>query len=57
MMDAYGIPRITTAQMEDFVGLMRRLWHGETILGHDGPAGRCPLLRLDPEFDERHPAR
>jgi probable F420-dependent oxidoreductase len=50
--DAYGIPRITTAQMEDFAGLMRRLWHGETIIGHDGPAGRYPALRLDPTFDE-----
>ena len=34
---------------------MRRLWKGETILGHDGPAGRYPFLRLDPEFDEDIP--
>ena len=34
---------------------MRRLWHGETILGHDGPAGRYPFLRLDPTFDEDIP--
>lgn len=53
--DAYGIPRITTAQMEDFVGLMRRLWRGEMILGHDGPAGSYPVLRLDPRFDEHIP--
>ena len=52
LFDAYGIPRITTAQMEDFAGLMRRLWHGETIIGHDGPAGQYPVLRLDPSFDE-----
>ncbi|TFH19445.1 MAG: TIGR03857 family LLM class F420-dependent oxidoreductase [Acidimicrobiales bacterium] len=52
LFDAYGIPRITTAQMEDFTGLMRRLWHGETIIGHDGPAGQYPVLRLDPSFDE-----
>jgi probable F420-dependent oxidoreductase len=52
LFDAYGIPRITTAQMEDFAGLMRRLWHGDTIIGHDGPAGRYPVLRLDPTFDE-----
>lgn len=52
LFDAYGIPRITTAQMEDFAGLMRRLWHGETIIGHDGPAGKYPVLRLDPSFDE-----
>ncbi len=55
MQDAYGIPRITTAQIEDFVGLMRRLWKGEMILGHDGPAGSWPVLRLDPDFDEEIP--
>jgi len=55
MQDAFGIPRITTAQLEDFAGLMRRLWHGETIIGHDGPAGSWPVLRLDPTFDEDIP--
>ena len=49
------MPRITTAQMEDFAGLMRRLWRGETIVGHDGPAGSWPVLRLDPDFDEDIP--
>lgn len=52
---ALGTPPVTTAQLEDFAHLMRRLWHGETILGHDGPAGRYPLLRLDPDFDEDIP--
>ena len=47
MLRRLGIPRITTAQMEDFVGLMRRLWHGEVIIGHDGPAGSWPVLHLD----------
>lgn len=51
MQDAFGIPRITTAEMEDFAGLMRRLWKGETIFGHTGPAGSWPVLRLDPDFD------
>jgi probable F420-dependent oxidoreductase len=55
MFDAFGIPRITTAQMEDFAGLMRRLWKGETVVGHDGPCGRWPVLRLDPTFDEDIP--
>ena len=41
--------------MEDFAGLMRRLWKGETIIGHDGPAGSWPVLRLDPDFDEDIP--
>ena len=55
MMRALGLRSVTTAQLEDFAGLMRRLWKGETIVGHDGPAGRYPFLRLDPEFDEDIP--
>ena len=50
-----GAPPVTTAQLEDFAGLMRRLWRGETILEHDGPAGHYPALRLDPTFDEAIP--
>ena len=37
MQRAYGIPPITTAQMEDFVGLARRLLRGEAVVGHAGP--------------------
>lgn len=55
LQDAFGMGRITTAQMEDFAGLMRRLWKGEVIVGHDGPAGSWPVLRLDPDFDEDIP--
>ena len=53
--DAYGIPRITTAQMEDFARLLRRLFRGEVIVGHDGPAGRWPVLFLDDRLDEHLP--
>jgi 5,10-methylenetetrahydromethanopterin reductase len=53
--DIMGIPRITMAQMEDAVGIYRRLWKGEAIFGHDGPAGRYPLLSLDASFDEDIP--
>lgn len=55
LQDAFGMGRITTAQMEDFAHLMRRLWKGETIVGHDGPAGSWPVLRLDPSYDEDIP--
>ena len=54
-MGALGLPPVTTAQLEDFAGLMRRLWRGETVIGHDGPCGRYPFLRLDPDFDEHIP--
>lgn len=55
MQDAYGIGRITTAQMEDTVGLLRRLFRGEVIFGHDGPAGSYPVLHLSSELDEYLP--
>lgn len=53
--DLAGIPPITTAQMEDFAQLVRRLWHGEMILGHSGPAGSWPMLHLGSEFDDDIP--
>ena len=49
---AYGIPAVTTAQIEDFATMMRRLWRGEVIVNHDGPMGKYPILLLDPDFDE-----
>lgn len=55
MQDAFGIPRITTAQLEDAAGLLRRLWKGEVVLGHDGPSGSWPVLTLGTEFDEDIP--
>ncbi len=55
LQDAFGIDHITTAQMEDFAGIMRRLFRGEVVLGHDGPAGRYPILHLDSGLDEHLP--
>jgi len=55
MFDAYGLPRITSAQLEDIAGLFRRLWNGDMVIGHDGPAGKWPFLALDPEFREEIP--
>lgn len=52
MYNAFGVPAVTTAQMEDFAHVMRRLWHGEVIVGHDGPIGNYQVLVLDPDFDE-----
>ena len=53
--DAYGIARITTAQMEDFALVMRRLFRGEVVFNHDGPMGRYPILHLDFTLDEHLP--
>ena len=37
------------------MGLMRRLWRGESILGHDGPAGSYPYLSLRGATSEHIP--
>jgi probable F420-dependent oxidoreductase len=55
LFDALAIPRVTMAQLEDFTGIMRRLWKGEVIFGHEGPAGTFPFLALDPDFDDDIP--
>jgi probable F420-dependent oxidoreductase len=52
--DTYGIPRITTDELEDFAGIMRRLFRGEAIIGHDGPCGSYPVLYLG-AIDEHLP--
>ncbi|WP_148613418.1 TIGR03857 family LLM class F420-dependent oxidoreductase [Nocardioides rubriscoriae] len=52
--DVMGLPRITSAQLEDAIGIYRRLWHGEGF-GHDGPAGHYPYLSQDSSFDEDVP--
>lgn len=55
LFDVMNVPRVTMAQLEDTIGLLRRLWHGDVIMGHDGPAGRFPYLSQDPSFDEDIP--
>ncbi|WP_186628676.1 TIGR03857 family LLM class F420-dependent oxidoreductase [Rhodococcus sp. BP22] len=52
MGSAFGVPSVTTAMMEDWAQITRRLWHGEVILNHDGPLGKWPVLFLDSDFDE-----
>src|SRR3954471_294015 len=55
LQDAYGLSPITPAEMEDVGGLLRRLFRGEAIFGHDGPAGSFPVLHLDSTLDEHLP--
>ncbi|MEW2352237.1 TIGR03857 family LLM class F420-dependent oxidoreductase [Spirillospora sp. NPDC029432] len=50
-----GVPRVTSAQLADFIGIMRRLWHGEPVVDHHGPAGDFPYLSQDAAFDEDIP--
>jgi len=47
--DATGTPRLTFRTLEDYVGLLRRLWRGETV-DYEGPLGRMTGLRLGMEL-------
>jgi probable F420-dependent oxidoreductase len=55
MQRAYGMAPITTAQLEDFAGLTRRLLRGEAVIGHDGPVGKFPYLQLGPNVADEVP--
>jgi probable F420-dependent oxidoreductase len=50
MFNAYGMPLATTESLEQFAHLMRRLWHGETVMNYADITGTYPVLRLDPAF-------
>ncbi len=55
LFDVINLPRITNAQIEDAVAIYRRLWHGEVVMGHDGPAGSYSVLHQDARFAEDIP--
>ena len=48
MLGGSGLKPSTTAQLEDYAGLLRRLTDGELVENHDGPAGSWPRLMLHP---------
>ncbi|MFE0749583.1 TIGR03857 family LLM class F420-dependent oxidoreductase [Gordonia sp. NPDC058843] len=41
-----GVPDVTAAQLTDAAAVLRTLWRGEMILGHDGPLGTYDYLNL-----------
>lgn len=55
LMKAYGIPTITTASLEAFATLMRRLWRGEAVFDYSDNTRAYPVLHLDASFDEAIP--
>ena len=46
LFEAIGLRPITSVQLEDMAGILRRLWRGDMILGHDGPAGHLSLIHI-----------
>jgi 5,10-methylenetetrahydromethanopterin reductase len=52
---AMGLAPIRSDQMQDAITILRQLWSGGTVTGHDGPAGRFPYLQQDATFNEAIP--
>nr|EMP12399.2 luciferase [Gordonia sp. NB41Y] len=50
-----GLAQTTTAQLDEFAQLMRRLWRGEKISEYSGALGHFPSMQLDSTFDEHIP--
>jgi 5,10-methylenetetrahydromethanopterin reductase len=48
----WGLPVGKLDAIGDTIGLLRRLWAGETIVGHQGPSGTFPYLKtaVQPEI-------
>lgn len=55
LFNAIGLAPITSDAMADAIDILRRLWHGEILLGHSGASGSWPYLAQDPAFDEDIP--
>lgn len=55
LFDVMGLPRVTGAQLTDTIDILRRLWAGESVIGHQGPAGSFPFLHQGADLDGAPP--
>jgi 5,10-methylenetetrahydromethanopterin reductase len=54
IIEGAGMRATSIAALQDYVGLIRRLWAGE-VVGYDGPAGRYPKMALGDVHDGPDP--
>jgi 5,10-methylenetetrahydromethanopterin reductase len=52
--DMAGVPRSSFQIMEDYIGVLRQLWNGETV-NYNGPVGRLQNLSLGMQLDPMPP--
>lgn len=55
LFDLMGLPRVSSARLEDTVEVLRTLFRGDAAIGHDGPAGAFPYLRRTADGTDRIP--
>ncbi len=54
-MATWGVPVASNAMLREFVDLMRRLWRGERVMGHEGLLGNYPYLHMADWLNEDIP--
>jgi 5,10-methylenetetrahydromethanopterin reductase len=50
-----GLPPVKNADLVAFAGLMRKLWRGEPVMGHDSALGKFPFLHQASWLEEPIP--
>ncbi len=50
-----GLEPVTNAKLEEAVDLLRKLWRGEKIMGHEGAMGNLPYLSMGDWLDAEIP--
>lgn len=55
LFDLMGLPRVTSARLEDTADLLRTLWRGDAVVDRHGPSGDFPYLRRTAEGVDRIP--
>lgn len=50
-----GLEHVTNAKLAEGLDLLRRLWRGEKVVGHDGALGKFPYLSTGDWMDARIP--
>lgn len=55
LFDLMSVPRTTGARLSDTIDILRTLWAGGAVAGHNGPAGSFGYLSQDSSFDEKIP--
>jgi len=50
-----GLDAVTNDQMVEGVDILRKLWRGEKIMGHDGAMGNLPYLSMGDWMDAKIP--
>lgn len=53
--DLMGLKKVSNKQMVEGIDILRKLWQGEKVMGHDGLMGKLPYLSMGDWLDAKIP--